>query len=112
MRKASAIAAVDTAELGIADADTILQHGRKHWLKIAGRAADNLQHFGRRRLLLPSFVQFAGKPNDLRFLATMRRIGTCLDIRLITPLRPWRLSTSPFDRLAACSGAPLHRVPV
>ena len=39
-----AIPAVDIAEFGVADADGFLQHGRKHRLKIARRAADDLEH--------------------------------------------------------------------
>ena len=50
--RASPSQRIDIAELGIADANGILQHGRKHWLKIAGRAADNLEHLRRSRLLL------------------------------------------------------------
>ena len=50
--QAVAVPTIDVAELRVADADRILQHGRKHRLKIARRAADDLQHFRRRRLLL------------------------------------------------------------
>ena len=47
-----AVPAVDIAELGVADADCVLQHAGKYWLKIAGRAADNLKHLRRGSLLL------------------------------------------------------------
>ena len=47
-----AILTVDVAEVGVADARSILQHGREHRLKVAGRAADNLKHLGRSSLLL------------------------------------------------------------
>ena len=57
---------VDISDPGIADADGILQHGLKHRLKIAGRTAYSVEHFRGSRLLLPSFVQFTGKPSDLR----------------------------------------------
>jgi len=56
---------IDISDPGIADANGILQHGLKHRLKIAGRTAYNVEHFRRSRLLLPSFVKFAGKPSDL-----------------------------------------------
>jgi hypothetical protein len=47
------------AKSGIADANGLLQHGCKHWLKVARRAADNLQHLRRRCLLLQRFGKFA-----------------------------------------------------
>ena len=47
-----AVPAVDISKLGVADADRILQHGCKHRLKIAGRAADNLEHLRGGGLLL------------------------------------------------------------
>ena len=57
--------AVDISELGVADADRVLQHRSKHWLKITRGAADDLKHLRRRRLLLPGLVQFAGEASDL-----------------------------------------------
>ena len=47
--------AIDIAKLGVADANGILQHGCKHRLKIAGGAADDLQHLRRGCLLLQRF---------------------------------------------------------
>ena len=47
-----AFTAVDGAKLGVAETDCVLQHGRKHRLKIAGGATDNLEHLRRCRLLL------------------------------------------------------------
>ena len=47
-----AIPTEDVAEVGVTDARGILQHGREHRLKIAGRAADNLKYLGGSRLLL------------------------------------------------------------
>ena len=35
-----AFPAIDISKLGVADADSILQHGRKYRLKIAGRATE------------------------------------------------------------------------
>jgi hypothetical protein len=64
-----AVPAVDISELGIADANRVLQHCCEHWLKIARKARDDLEYRRRRRLLLPSFAQFAGKPSDLSSLS-------------------------------------------
>ena len=50
-----AVQAIDAAKLGVANAHRLLQHGRKHWLKIARRTADDLKHLRRRRLLLQRF---------------------------------------------------------
>ena len=47
-----AVPAKDTSELGVADTNGFLQHGRKHRLKIAGRAADDLKYLRSGRLLL------------------------------------------------------------
>ena len=47
-----AIPAIDIAELGVTDADGILQHAGKYRLEIAGRAGNDLQHFRGGRLLL------------------------------------------------------------
>ena len=47
-----AIPAIDISKFSVADAYRILQHGRKHRLKIAGRAADNLKHLRGSGLLL------------------------------------------------------------
>ena len=52
-----AIPAIDISKLGVADADGFLQHGCKHRLKIAGRAADDLEHLRRRCLLLQGSVR-------------------------------------------------------
>jgi len=57
--KRVAIEAVQCAELSVADADGSLQHGCKHRLKIAGRAADDLKHLRRGRLLLQRLGEFA-----------------------------------------------------
>ena len=60
-----AVPAVDVAELGVADANGLLQHGREHRLKFAGRTADDLQHLGGRDLLLKRFAQFTQQPRIL-----------------------------------------------
>ena len=51
------VPAIDISKLGVADADGVLQHGFEHRLKIAGRAADNLEHLRRGRLLVQRFGQ-------------------------------------------------------
>ena len=56
--EAIAVTAVNIPELGVADADGLLQHCCKHRLKIAGRAADDLEHLRRRRLLLQRLGEF------------------------------------------------------
>ena len=57
--KGVAVPAVDAARHGVADAYRFLQHGFKDRLKIAGRAADNLQHLRCSRLLLQRLGEFA-----------------------------------------------------
>ena len=42
----------DVAEVGVTNPRSILQHGRKYWLKVAGGAAYNLKYFGGGSLLL------------------------------------------------------------
>src|SRR5262249_5669029 len=53
---------VERAELGLADARGVLQHGLEHRLQLAGRAADYAQHLRRRCLLLQRFAQIIGAP--------------------------------------------------
>ena len=43
---------------GVAQLRRVRQYGLEHGLQIAGRARDDAQHFGRRRLLLPRFGEF------------------------------------------------------
>jgi hypothetical protein len=47
------------AELRVADADRVRQHGLEHWLEFTRRAADDLKDLGCRRLLLQRLGQFA-----------------------------------------------------
>ena len=63
--KASAVPAIDIAESGVADADGFLQHCRKHRLQIARRAADDLEHLRRGRLLLKGLAQLVQQPRIL-----------------------------------------------
>ena len=56
---------VQRAEPGLADAGRLLQHGLKHGLKLAWRAADDLQDLGGRGLLLQRFTQIVGALTQL-----------------------------------------------
>ena len=47
------------AKIGFADAGRVLQHRLEHWLQIAGRTGDDLEHLGGRSLLLQRLVTFA-----------------------------------------------------
>jgi len=47
-----AIPAIDIAESGVADVDSLLQHGCKYWLEVTRRATDDLKDLRRGRLLL------------------------------------------------------------
>src|SRR5262249_33531017 len=47
-----ALAQVERAKLGLADAHRVCQHGLKYRLKLAPRTADDLEHLGGRALLL------------------------------------------------------------
>src|SRR5262249_32647175 len=53
------------AELGLADARRLLQHGLEHWLQLAGRTADDLQHLRSRSLLLQRLPQIVGALTQL-----------------------------------------------
>ena len=59
MRKASPSQQIQGAELGLADARRVRQHGLEHRLQLAGRARDDLQHLGGRGLLLQRLGQLA-----------------------------------------------------
>ena len=61
-----AVPAIDISELGIADANRVLKHRRKHRLQIAGRATDNLEHLRRRRLLLQRFSEVGRAFGEVR----------------------------------------------
>jgi hypothetical protein len=50
---------IQGTDLGFADAYRVCQHGLEHRLKLAGRAADDFQHVGRRRQLLQRLVALA-----------------------------------------------------
>ena len=57
--KCISLAEIQIAELGLADARRVLQHGLEHRLQLAGRAADDLQHLRGRRLLLQRLGELA-----------------------------------------------------
>src|SRR4029077_17279068 len=52
-------------KLGIADARRVFQHLLKHRLKLTGRAADDLQNFRCRGLLLERFAEVVEQPRIL-----------------------------------------------
>jgi hypothetical protein len=93
---------VRRAQLGRALAD-----GGKHGLNVGPRACDDAKDLAGRPLLLLTFMQFAGEPGDLCFLASC---WTATDRYLwrIAALSRCRLMASRFDRFAA--GAPVHRL--
>src|SRR5262249_41289867 len=47
------------AEAGLADANGVLKHSLEHWLQLAGRTADDLEHVGGSSLLLQRLAQLA-----------------------------------------------------
>src|SRR5262245_27163800 len=53
------------AEAGLADTNSVLKHSFEHWLKLAGRARNDLQHVGGGGLLLERFAQFVQQPRVL-----------------------------------------------
>ena len=63
--EAFSIVQIERAELGVADAHRIRQHGVEHRLKLAGRTGDDLQHLGGRGLLLQRFAQLVEQPRIL-----------------------------------------------
>ena len=48
------------AELGLAKLGCILEHGLEYRLQLAGRTADDLEHFRSRRLLLQRLAKIVG----------------------------------------------------
>ena len=47
-----AVGAINISKRGVADANSLLQHGGKHRLEVAGGATDDLKNLRRGRLLL------------------------------------------------------------
>ena len=85
------------AQLGRASAG-----GVEDGLNIGPRACDDAKDFAGRSLLVLRFMQFAGEPRDLGFLAGSG--GTAMAHSL-------RLAASRLRQFATCSGAPSHRPP-
>src|SRR5215469_3846036 len=56
---------IDTAELGVTDANRVVQHGREYRLQITRRSADNLQYLRSGRLLLQRLPKFIEQPRVL-----------------------------------------------
>ena len=114
-RRVSTFQAKDVSKLGIANADSFLQHRRKHRLKIAGRATDNLKHLRRRSLL---FERFCKLPRTLLFPLEQphildgdnRLVGEGrdqLDLFVVNNRASERVSTStPIGRPSRRSGMP------
>src|SRR5262249_31851366 len=53
-----ALAQPQYTEFRLAESGGVIQHDLEHRLQLAGRARDDAQHFGRRRLLLPHLGEF------------------------------------------------------
>jgi hypothetical protein len=56
--KRASIVQEQIAELGLADAHGIRQHGFENWRQLAWRTRDDPQHLRRRRLLLQRLGEF------------------------------------------------------
>src|SRR6516164_6653315 len=54
-----AVPAIDDSKLGVADANSVLEHRVEYRLQIAGRAGNDLEHLGGRRLLLQRLSKFS-----------------------------------------------------
>src|SRR5262249_2588947 len=63
--KPIAVTQIQCAELGLAKARRVRQHGIKDRLQFSGRTTDDTQHLGRRRLLLKRFAQLVEQPRVL-----------------------------------------------
>jgi hypothetical protein len=83
----------------------------EHGLQVEGRAADDLEHIGGRRLLLQRLVALAGSMIELLLQVSNRRAATRHGLWRIAPLWRYRLAASRFNRLAACAEAPFHCLP-
>ena len=92
-----AIVQVQYSEPSLANTCCVREHRFEHRLQLAGRAADDLQHLGRRRQLLQRLVPLTCEPRDICFLAGSE--GTT------TPCRLWRIAA--LQRLRRCVFASL-----
>ena len=93
--------------LGVAYADGISQHRCKHWLKIAGRAADNLEYLRSRCLLLKRLFN-----SRVRRDSELVNEEECDRAQHLVHWRAFagRLAASRFNWFAAGAGAPFHRL--
>src|ERR1700730_8242321 len=66
------LAQEQSAELSLADAHRLRQHGLEHMLQVARRSRNNLQHFRGGSLLLTRLAQFAAQGRDLALLVSSR----------------------------------------
>src|SRR5215471_14915580 len=82
-----------------------LADGIEDGSKVGPRACDDAKDLAGRSLLVLRFMQFAGEPRDLCFLAGSRRTAMAHSV--------WgfRLAALCLSQFAACSGAPSHRPP-
>jgi hypothetical protein len=104
-----AIGPPDGSVIRLAQLGRALADGIEDGLNIGPRACDDAQDLAGRPLLLLPFMQFAGEPGDLCFLAS-RETATDRYLCSIATLSRYRL-TARFNWFAACSGAPSHCLP-
>src|SRR5262245_25074553 len=71
--KGISLAQEQVAELRLAEADRVCQHGLEHWLQRGGRAANDAQHLRGRRLLLQGLAEV------VRALAQLIQQASVLD---------------------------------
>src|SRR6516162_7267480 len=103
--KPVAIRSPDGSVIRLAQLGRTLADGVEDGSKVGPRACDDAKDLAGRSLLVLRFMQFAGEPRDLGFLAGSG--GTAVACGLLG----FRLAASPFSHFAACSGAPSHRLP-
>src|SRR5262249_164285 len=74
----TALEAEQHAEAGFAEAHGVRQHGLEHWLQLAGRTRNYLQHLRRSCLLLQRLAQLA----LARFELLFQLVSVCLEVLL------------------------------
>ena len=103
---------IHDGELGVANANRILEHGRKHRLKITRGPADELEHVRRCRLLLQRFgevggalSQFVEQPRILDGYdgsgGEVRDRAICLSVKRRTSWRDQKAADQSFHPRAA-----------
>ena len=68
-----AVEPINKAKLAPAEPPSTLGDHVEHWLDVARRTTDDLEHVGGSNLLLTRLFQFAGEPRDPGFLAGSER---------------------------------------